>query len=60
MKKITEKKKLHVKKGDMVEVISGKSKGQTGKIVEVSNKFQSGFFPTMCDAGAWPFYDDLK
>jgi large subunit ribosomal protein L24 len=27
---------LHVKKGDTVEVISGKSKGGRGKIVEVS------------------------
>lgn len=38
MRKILEKKKLHVKKGDMVEVISGRNKGQTGKIVEVSRK----------------------
>ena len=38
MKKISEKKKLHVKKGDMVEVISGRNKGQGGKVAEVSRK----------------------
>lgn len=30
--------KLHVKKGDTVMVISGKSKGRTGKVLEVSPK----------------------
>ena len=38
MKKLMRVKKLHVKKGDMVEVINGKNKGQTGKIAEVSRK----------------------
>lgn len=28
--------KLHIKKGDMVEVISGVSKGSRGKVLEVS------------------------
>jgi large subunit ribosomal protein L24 len=28
-------KKLHIKKGDMVVVISGNSKGQQGKVLEV-------------------------
>lgn len=32
------KKKLHVKKGDEVKVLSGKEKGKTGKIVSVSPK----------------------
>lgn len=32
------RKKLHVKKGDMVQVITGKCKGQTGKIAAVSLK----------------------
>ena len=31
-------KKLHVKTGDMVIVISGDDKGKTGKVVEVSPK----------------------
>ena len=31
-------KKLHVKKGDEVIVISGEDKGKTGKVVEVSPK----------------------
>ena len=31
-------KKLHVKKGDEVIVISGDDKGKTGKVVEVSPK----------------------
>lgn len=31
----TEKKKLHVKKGDMVMVISGKDAGNKGKVLEV-------------------------
>ena len=30
--------KLHVKQGDTVMVISGKSKGRTGKVLEVSPK----------------------
>lgn len=30
--------KLHVKKGDSVEVISGKDKGKKGKVLEVSPK----------------------
>ncbi|MCX8478955.1 MAG: 50S ribosomal protein L24 [Chitinophagales bacterium] len=30
--------KLHVKKGDMVKVISGDNKGKTGRIVSVSPK----------------------
>lgn len=30
--------KLHVKTGDMVEVISGKNKGKRGKVLEVSPK----------------------
>jgi large subunit ribosomal protein L24 len=29
-------KKLHVKKGDTVQVITGESKGQTGKVLEVN------------------------
>ncbi|MGN1034545.1 MAG: 50S ribosomal protein L24 [Oscillospiraceae bacterium] len=29
---------LHVKKGDIVAIISGKDKGKKGKIVEVSSK----------------------
>ena len=31
-------KKLHIKKGDKVIVISGDDKGKTGKVVEVSPK----------------------
>lgn len=31
-------KKLHVKTGDNVKVISGKDKGKTGKVLEVSKK----------------------
>lgn len=31
-------KKLHVKTGDKVEIISGKDKGKTGKVLEVSTK----------------------
>ena len=31
-------KKLHIKKGDEVIVISGDDKGKTGKVVEVSPK----------------------
>ena len=38
MKKQLERKKIHVKTGDMVKVISGKEKGNTGKVVEVSRK----------------------
>ena len=38
MKKVSIRKKLHVKTGDMVEVISGKNKGQIGKIAAVSIK----------------------
>ena len=30
--------KLHVKTGDMVEIISGESKGKKGKVLEVSPK----------------------
>lgn len=30
--------KLHVKTGDMVMIISGKDKGKTGKVLEVSPK----------------------
>lgn len=30
--------KLHVKTGDLVMIISGKDKGQTGKVLEVSPK----------------------
>lgn len=32
--------KLHVKKGDMVEIISGKNKGKRGKVLETSPKEQ--------------------
>ena len=32
--------KLHVKKGDTVEIISGKDKGKKGKVLEVSPKEQ--------------------
>lgn len=32
------KKKIHVKTGDTVMVISGKDKGKTGKVLEVSPK----------------------
>ena len=36
------KRKLHVKTGDEVKVISGKDKGKTGKVVAVSgNTFTS-------------------
>ena len=38
MKKDLCRKKLHVKTGDTVFVISGKNKGQTGKIAAVSRK----------------------
>jgi len=31
-------KKLHVKKGDTVQVITGESKGQNGKVLEVNRK----------------------
>lgn len=31
-------KKMHIKKGDTVVVISGKSKGKKGKVLEVSPK----------------------
>ena len=31
-------KKLHVKKGDTVVVLSGKDKGKQGKVLEVSPK----------------------
>ena len=33
-------KKLHVKKGDMVVILSGKDRGKQGKILEVSPKEQ--------------------
>ena len=32
------KQKMHIKTGDVVEVISGKSKGQIGKVVGISIK----------------------
>ena len=32
------KKKIHVKTGDTVMVISGKDKGKTGKVLEVTPK----------------------
>lgn len=32
-KKLTQKQKLHVKKGDTVMVIAGKSAGRTGKVI---------------------------
>ena len=35
-------KKLHVKTGDMVIVVSGDDKGKTGKVVEVSPKEAGG------------------
>lgn len=38
MKNSLKKSKLHVKRGDLVEVLSGKNKGQSGKVVEVSTK----------------------
>ena len=38
MRKVLTRKKVHVKKGDLVEVISGKNKGQNGKVLEVSAK----------------------
>ncbi len=38
MKRLLKVKKLHVKTGDMVEVISGKNKGQSGKVAQVSRK----------------------
>lgn len=38
MKSNLVKNKLHVKRGDLVEVISGKNKGQSGKVAEVSTK----------------------
>ena len=34
----TEKKKIHVKKGDTVVVITGKDAGQKGKIIDVDTK----------------------
>lgn len=34
----TEKKKLHVKKGDSVVVIAGKDSGKKGKIIDVDTK----------------------
>lgn len=34
------RKKLHIKKGDAVIVISGESKGQKGKVLEVDSKKQ--------------------
>ena len=36
MEVLKEMKKLHVKTGDTVEVISGKDKGKQGKVLEVS------------------------
>ncbi len=35
---MNQQKKLHVKKGDNVMVVSGKDKGKTGKVLEVSRK----------------------
>lgn len=35
MKKTATKQKIHVKKGDMVQVISGKDKGKKGKVLSV-------------------------
>ena len=32
------KTKMHVKRGDMVQIISGKYKGQTGKIIKTLHK----------------------
>ncbi len=32
---MTKKKKFHLKKGDIVKVIAGNSKGQSGKVLEV-------------------------
>lgn len=29
---------MHIKKGDMVKVISGKEKGKTGKVLEIDRK----------------------
>ncbi len=31
-------RKLHIKKGDLVKVIAGESKGQQGKVLEVDRK----------------------
>lgn len=36
MEVLKKMKKLHVKSGDIVEVISGKDKGKQGKVLEVS------------------------
>ena len=38
MEVLKEMKKLHVKTGDTVEVISGKDKGKQGKVLEVQPK----------------------
>ena len=38
MYKNSKKKKLHVKRGDMVQVINGRNKGEVGKVVEISTK----------------------
>lgn len=38
MRKVLTRKKVHVKKGDLVEVINGKNKGQSGKVLEVSTR----------------------
>ena len=35
MKTVDKPKKLHLKSGDTVKVISGNSKGQTGKVLEI-------------------------
>ena len=37
-KEITKSKKMHVKKGDTVVVITGKDSGKKGKIIEVNPK----------------------
>ena len=38
MKQAPERKRMHVKSGDTVMVISGKDRGKTGKVLEVSRK----------------------
>ena len=38
MRRIYMNKKIHVKTNDMVQVVSGKNKGQTGKVAAVSIK----------------------
>ena len=44
MEKLSNKKsKLHIKKGDTVKVISGNSKGKTGKVLDVNTDKQKAF-----------------